>query len=160
VPRQRAQRNFCWLRVVAPLALDRLQIVRDYRTEIAHAAIDAGAEIVIGHGSHYMVQGIEVYRHRPIFYGIGEFFFPKQHASHGAMPGVHGQVDRYSMAVRAVVDGSTIVRLECMPVGPNGSDDHRTVVRRAADQPASTLRCPNCRPDSARCSNRPTTSSS
>ena len=29
--------------------------VLDYMTEIAHAAIDAGADIVIGHGPHYCI---------------------------------------------------------------------------------------------------------
>jgi poly-gamma-glutamate synthesis protein (capsule biosynthesis protein) len=45
------------------------QFVRDF----AHAAIDAGAHIFIGHGWHRTL-GIEIYRGRPIFYGIGNFF--------------------------------------------------------------------------------------
>ncbi len=38
----------------------------------AHAAIDAGADIYIGHGWHKTL-GIEIYRGKPIFYGIGNF---------------------------------------------------------------------------------------
>ncbi|HTT80320.1 MAG TPA: CapA family protein, partial [Stellaceae bacterium] len=41
--------------------------VLDYMTEIAHAAIDAGADIVIGHGPHYSLP-VEIYRGKPIFY--------------------------------------------------------------------------------------------
>ena len=53
--------------------------VLDYMTEIAHAAIDAGADIVIGHGPHYSLP-VEVYRGKPIFYGLGSFSF---HTGHG-----------------------------------------------------------------------------
>ena len=38
--------------------------------EIAHAAIDNGADVVIGHGTH-RDKGIEIYRGKPIFYGVG-----------------------------------------------------------------------------------------
>jgi poly-gamma-glutamate synthesis protein (capsule biosynthesis protein) len=41
-----------------------------YERELAHAAIDAGAGIVIGHHAH-IIRGIEFYRGRPIFHGLG-----------------------------------------------------------------------------------------
>jgi poly-gamma-glutamate synthesis protein (capsule biosynthesis protein) len=41
---------------------------------IAHALIDAGADIIIGHHPH-VVQGIEVYKNRPIIYSLGNFIF-------------------------------------------------------------------------------------
>src|SRR5205085_4489224 len=53
--------------------------VLDYMTEIAHAAIDAGADTVIGHGPHYSLP-VEIYRGKPIFYGLGSFSF---HTGHG-----------------------------------------------------------------------------
>jgi poly-gamma-glutamate synthesis protein (capsule biosynthesis protein) len=53
--------------------------VLQYMTDIAHAAIDAGADIVVGHGPHYSLP-IEVYRGKPIFYGLGNFSF---HTGHG-----------------------------------------------------------------------------
>ena len=53
--------------------------VLDYMTEIAHAAIDAGADIVIGHGPHYSLP-VEIYQGKPIFYGLGSFSF---HTGHG-----------------------------------------------------------------------------
>jgi poly-gamma-glutamate synthesis protein (capsule biosynthesis protein) len=53
--------------------------VLDYMVEIAHAAINAGADIVIGHGPHYSLP-VEVYRGKPIFYGLGSFSF---HTGHG-----------------------------------------------------------------------------
>jgi poly-gamma-glutamate synthesis protein (capsule biosynthesis protein) len=48
--------------------------VADYQQAIGRAAIDAGAHVVIGHGPH-RVQGIEVWRGRPIFYSLGNFAF-------------------------------------------------------------------------------------
>ncbi|MEO5535356.1 MAG: CapA family protein [Pseudolysinimonas sp.] len=46
--------------------------VADYEIEVAHAAIDAGAHAVIGHHAH-ILRGIEMYRGRPIFHGLGNF---------------------------------------------------------------------------------------
>jgi hypothetical protein len=44
------------------------------QTRLAHAMIDAGADLVIGHGAH-MLQEIERYNGRWIVYGIGNFMF-------------------------------------------------------------------------------------
>src|SRR5215475_13772687 len=52
--------------------------VLQYMTEIAHAAIDAGADIVVGHGPHYSLP-IEVYKGKPVFYGLGNFSFHTGH---------------------------------------------------------------------------------
>lgn len=41
-----------------------------YERAVAHAAIDAGADIVVGHHAH-IVRGIEIYRGKPIFHGLG-----------------------------------------------------------------------------------------
>lgn len=46
--------------------------IADYEREVAHAAIDAGAAAVIGHHAH-ICKGVEVYRGRPIFHGLGNF---------------------------------------------------------------------------------------
>jgi poly-gamma-glutamate synthesis protein (capsule biosynthesis protein) len=54
--------------------------VLDYQVEIAHAAIDAGADLVMGHGPH-MPLGIEIYQDKPIFYGVGSFSFETGHRS-------------------------------------------------------------------------------
>jgi poly-gamma-glutamate synthesis protein (capsule biosynthesis protein) len=55
--------------------------ILQYMTEIAHRAIDAGADLVIGHGPHYSLP-IEVYKGVPIFYGLGSFSF---HTGHGGI---------------------------------------------------------------------------
>ena len=49
-----------------------------YMTDIAHAAIDAGADVVMGHGPHYALP-VEVYKGRPVFYGLGNLTFSTGH---------------------------------------------------------------------------------
>jgi poly-gamma-glutamate synthesis protein (capsule biosynthesis protein) len=49
-----------------------------YMTDIAHAAIDAGADVVMGHGPHYPLP-VELYKGRPIFYGLGNLTFSTGH---------------------------------------------------------------------------------
>src|SRR5690606_1370519 len=41
-----------------------------YETKVARAAIDAGADVVVGHHAH-ILRGIEKYRDRPVFHGLG-----------------------------------------------------------------------------------------
>jgi len=43
-----------------------------YERQIAKSAIDAGADVVVGHHAH-ILQGMEIYRSRPIFHGLGNF---------------------------------------------------------------------------------------
>ncbi len=39
-----------------------------------HAAVDAGADMVIGSGPH-VLRGIEIYKGKPIFYSLGDFIY-------------------------------------------------------------------------------------
>lgn len=45
-----------------------------YQEKLGHDLIDAGADIIIGHHPH-VVQGMEVYKDKPIFYSLGNFVF-------------------------------------------------------------------------------------
>jgi len=68
--------------------------VLQYMTEIAHAAIDAGADVVIGHGPHVSLP-VEIYRGKPVFYGLGNFSFHTGHGGrkHGDWVGLLARVD-------------------------------------------------------------------
>ena len=46
----------------------------DFLPTFAHAVIDAGADIMIGHGPH-LLRGLEFYNGKPIFYSLGNFIF-------------------------------------------------------------------------------------
>jgi poly-gamma-glutamate synthesis protein (capsule biosynthesis protein) len=45
----------------------------DFLQPLFHDAIDAGADIVVTHGPH-VLRGIEIYKGKPIFYGLGSLF--------------------------------------------------------------------------------------
>jgi poly-gamma-glutamate synthesis protein (capsule biosynthesis protein) len=51
---------------------------KKYQRDLARVAIRAGADTVIGHHPH-VLQSVEIYRGRPIFYSLGNFHF-------GSMP--------------------------------------------------------------------------
>jgi poly-gamma-glutamate synthesis protein (capsule biosynthesis protein) len=53
---------------------------------LAHDLVDAGADLVLG-GHPHVVQGIEVYRNRLIFYSLGNFIFD-QYFSSGTQQGL------------------------------------------------------------------------
>jgi poly-gamma-glutamate synthesis protein (capsule biosynthesis protein) len=44
------------------------------QVELAHAVMDAGADVVVGNHAHW-AKGLELYDGRPIFYGTGNFLF-------------------------------------------------------------------------------------
>lgn len=44
----------------------------EYEHEASYAAIDAGADLVVGHHAH-ILKGIEFYNGKPIFHGLGNF---------------------------------------------------------------------------------------
>lgn len=45
-----------------------------HQENTAHELIDSGADIIIGHHPH-VVQGMEIYQGKPIFYSLGNFIF-------------------------------------------------------------------------------------
>jgi poly-gamma-glutamate capsule biosynthesis protein CapA/YwtB (metallophosphatase superfamily) len=49
----------------------------EFVTTFARAMIDAGADVFVGHGPHYL-RGIELYRGKPIFYSLGDFIFQNE----------------------------------------------------------------------------------
>lgn len=46
----------------------------DFLPVLAHAAIDAGADVFLAHGSH-LLGPVEIYKDRPILYGLSNFFW-------------------------------------------------------------------------------------
>ena len=49
----------------------------EFLVTFAHAVIDAGADLFVGHGPH-VVRGIEIYKGKPIFYSMGDFIFQNE----------------------------------------------------------------------------------
>lgn len=49
-------------------------VLTDYERTLAHCAIDSGADVILGHHHHYL-RAVEIYKEKPIFYGLGHFGF-------------------------------------------------------------------------------------
>ena len=110
----------------------------DYMVEIAHAAVDAGADIVIGHGPHYSLP-VEVYKGKPIFYGLGSFSF---HTGHGGRR--HG--DWIGMMARVEIEASRVAGASFRFVRHNNANEtvicplpaERETLARLTDRAART----------------------
>jgi len=66
-----------------------------YEFPVSYAAIDAGADIVIGHHAHIM-QGIEIYRGKPIYHGLGNFVT----VTHALTPKGNDSPERQAWAIK------------------------------------------------------------
>lgn len=99
--------------------------VLQYMTEIAHAAIDAGADIVVGHGPHFSLP-VEVYKGKPVFYGLGNFSF---HTGHGGRK--HG--DWVGMMVRVTLEERRIDNVSFQFVRHN--EQNETLLRPMEEEP-------------------------
>ena len=84
----------------------------EYQKQLAHVALDTGADLVFGHGTH-TVQGVEIYNGKPILYAIGHSNFDQ--------PGYEKSVD--GLVARVVVQGKSIRRVSFVPVPRDGNND-------------------------------------
>ena len=75
---------------------------------VAHAAVEAGVDIVAGHHPH-ILQGVELYRGRPIFYALGNFVLDHDHPMF--MPTV-----RESICLKLALRGGALDRVAVAPV--------------------------------------------
>lgn len=70
-------------------------VIAEYQGVLGRAAIDAGAAAVIGHHQH-ILKGIEMYRGKPIFHGLGNFVMDVHLSKdHMKKPGINRMVSRY-----------------------------------------------------------------
>ncbi len=86
----------------------------EYQKQFARVALDTGADLVFGHGTH-TVQGVEVYKGKPILYAIGHSAFDQ--------PGYEASKD--GLVIRAVLQGKQILRVSFVPVS---RDEHNNVL--------------------------------
>lgn len=133
--------------------------------EFAHAAIDRGADMYIGHGWHRTL-GIEIYKGKPIFYGMGNFFaqsefirrvpydgyeawghdMDKLTTLHPALHPLHPGLDRPSSTwwSSAIIDLKMengmleAIRLFPVEMGRESSKEARQTRRTGSHEPAMT----------------------
>jgi poly-gamma-glutamate synthesis protein (capsule biosynthesis protein) len=63
------------------------------QVDLAHAAIDAGADLIVGGHAHWP-KGMEVYEGKPIFYGVGNFLLD-QSWSEETSTGIFAEITLY-----------------------------------------------------------------
>ena len=85
--------------------------------ELAHQIIDAGADIIIGHHPH-VVQGMEIYKNKPIFYSLGNFVFDQYFSEDTQQElgvGIHYEQGNYQIYLFPIL--STGSQLSLMKAG-------------------------------------------
>ena len=98
--------------------------VLDYQREIGRAAIDAGADLVMGHGPHHPL-GIELYKDKPIFYSLGSFSFETGHRA-------RKHPDWIGLMVRLALDGGALQKVAFSFVRHN--EKNETIARPLAGE--------------------------
>jgi poly-gamma-glutamate capsule biosynthesis protein CapA/YwtB (metallophosphatase superfamily) len=101
---------------------------------IAHAAIDAGIDVFVGHGPH-VLRGVEIYREKPVLFSIGNFI-----GQASGRPAPESSPGHQSVVARVAVSNKQVVRLELLPIAigrdgqPRFADDEvgRGVLHRLA----------------------------
>jgi poly-gamma-glutamate synthesis protein (capsule biosynthesis protein) len=68
--------------------------VAPYERELARIAIDAGADIVLGHHQH-ILKGVDVYEGKVIFHGLGNFVMDVHMAAHAGRAALQEMQDQY-----------------------------------------------------------------
>lgn len=107
-----------------------------YEKQIGHAAIDAGADVVFGHHAH-ILEGIEVYRGRPIFHGLGNFVTVTHALSTDRV--VNRSAERLAYA-RGREERFGFRPDPAMPTYPFHPDSRHTVIARCTVDAAGVLR--------------------
>ena len=105
-------------------------VLRDYQTQLGHAAIDAGAAAVVGHHPH-ILQGIERYRDGVILYSLGNFTF-----------GSYSKDAQVSAVAELEFDGNRVRTLRLTPINVNNFEVEFQPVPlqgEAADRVVATL---------------------
>jgi len=74
---------------------------------VARAAIDAGADLFLGHHPH-VLQPVEIYKGKPIVYSLGNFLFVSPH-----------EETRPEVVARATLAKDGVRRLELIPLDGN-----------------------------------------
>jgi poly-gamma-glutamate synthesis protein (capsule biosynthesis protein) len=92
--------------LTAPIPLGpRFSQAEDYEKELARAAIDAGADIVYGHGSH-VLQGVDIYKGKPVMYCLGN----------SATDWIRMRPNKEGMLARVVVRDRHVARVSLVPM--------------------------------------------
>ena len=109
--------------------------------EFAHAAVDAGADVVIGHGPH-VPRAVEIYRDRFIAYSLGNFWTWARfnlRGPNGLAPLLDLEVDRQGRLIAARVVSARQTGLGSPRLDPGGRAARLIAELARADLPGAAL---------------------
>lgn len=95
-----------YLFVYVHWGIERSTMPEEYQKNMARQYIDAGADAVIGSHPH-VLQGIEFYKEKPIFYSLGNFIFNQEIAQ--------------TMAVQLEVEKGKTTAVRILPASASGA---------------------------------------
>jgi poly-gamma-glutamate capsule biosynthesis protein CapA/YwtB (metallophosphatase superfamily) len=73
----RRQADWVVVSIHAHEAAGNRELPAEFLVDFAHASIDAGADLFVGHGPH-VLRAIEIYKGKPIFYSLANFIFQNE----------------------------------------------------------------------------------
>ena len=114
-------------------------VADDDPVEIAHLAVDAGADLIIGNHPHW-VQAVELYKGKFIAYAHGNFIFD-QMWSYETRVGVIGRYTFYDDVLLKVEFVPTLIEEYAQPVPMRGTEAQAVLdgMRAASDQLAQAV---------------------
>jgi poly-gamma-glutamate synthesis protein (capsule biosynthesis protein) len=101
--------------------------------ELAHAAVDAGADLVLGHHPH-VLQGIERYKGALIAYSLGNFVFDFDETdyAHSGLPSAQSLILKVTLGREGVRDFEVLpVRIDPLEARPYLVDGEDAAAVRA-----------------------------
>ena len=105
-------------------------VLMDYETRLGRAAIDFGADVVFGHHHHFL-RGMELYKGRPIFYGLGHFVFD--------LPGLEQALTPHELCKLQAMGEHAIYPRAGYPLSPFHPDARMTMIAVAQFEGAALL---------------------
>jgi poly-gamma-glutamate synthesis protein (capsule biosynthesis protein) len=99
--------------------------VVEYQMELARHAIDSGADLIVGSHPH-VLQGVEAYKGKAIFYSLGNFTFAQQNLKKGH--------ENETAIVRCIIEDKRIQSVEYIPARLDDKiDPHALDLEAGAD---------------------------
>jgi len=100
----------------------------EWKKRWARGCIDAGASMFISHGVP-LLHGVEIYKRRPIFYGLGNFIFQLAHIFGANIPAQYQDTDCWrSVIADCAFEANAVTSMSLTPIclrrlGTGGSGD-------------------------------------
>jgi poly-gamma-glutamate capsule biosynthesis protein CapA/YwtB (metallophosphatase superfamily) len=93
-----------------------------YERQVAYAAIDAGADLVYGHGSH-VVKGVDLYHNKPIMYCLGNFI----------TDWIRMRPNKEGLVARVMVVDKRVMRVSIVPLTRDAENNAQILDPSAGD---------------------------